>query len=247
MSKGGVIGVLVAGASNEVLASGDEYVTFMDALAGQASMAIESSQSFAELQRANRELAAAYDTALEGWAYALELRDHETAGHTRRVSEGAVTLGTRAGMSAEALVHLKRGAILHDVGKIAVPDAVLLKAGPLTDDERREIQRHPDLARQLLWPIEYLRPAIDIPYCHHEHWDGSGYPRGLRGEEIPLAARLFAVVDVWDALCSNRPYRRAWAPAAALAHIKSLSGTHFDPVVVDLFVDSIENVSLPPR
>jgi HD-GYP domain-containing protein (c-di-GMP phosphodiesterase class II) len=137
------------------------------------------------------------------------------------------------------LVHVRRGALLHDIGKMGIPDRILLKPGPLTDEEQLIMQRHPDYAYELLAPITFLRPALDIPYCHHEKWDGTGYPRGLKGEQIPLVARIFAIVDVWDALTSDRPYRRAWSPQAARDHIAALSGTHFDPLVVKLFLQSV--------
>ena len=144
------------------------------------------------------------------------------------------------GLENEALVHVRRGALLHDIGKMGVPDSILLKPGPLTDDEWIIMRMHPVYAHDLLAPIAYLLPALDIPYCHHEKWDGTGYPRGLQGEKIPLAARLFAVVDVWDALRSDRPYRLAWPEEKVREHIRSLSGTHFDPKVVEAFINLVE-------
>jgi putative nucleotidyltransferase with HDIG domain len=212
-----------------------EWSEFAEALAGQAAIAIDSATLFADLQRVNANLVQAYDSTLEGWSRALDLRDRETEGHTQRVTDLALTLAREIGIHEDELVHLRRGAMLHDIGKMGIPDSILLKPGPLNDDEWRVMRQHPVLAYELLTPISYLRPAIDIPYCHHERWDGTGYPRGLRGDEIPLAARIFAVVDVWDALLSDRPYRRAWSSSSARQYISSLSGAHFDPDIVDAF------------
>ncbi len=182
------------------------------------------------------DVASAYETTLEGWSRALDLRDQETEGHAERVAEMTVRLARALGVPASSLVHIRRGALLHDIGKMAIPDSILLKPGPLTDEEREIMRRHPGYAYELLSPIAYLRPAVEIPHCHHEKWDGSGYPRGLRGEEIPLAARIFAVVDVWDALRSRRPYRPAWPEERIRAYIHDQAGRHFDPRVVDAFL-----------
>ena len=176
-------------------------------LAGQAAIAVDNAQLFAELERKNLELRLAYDETIEGWARALDLRDKETEGHSRRVTEMTVALCQQLGASPEQLVHVRRGALLHDIGKMGIRDAVLLKPGKLTDEEWVEMRKHPGYAVDLLSPIEFLRPALDIPQYHHEKWDGSGYPLGLSGEAIPLTARAFAVVDVYDALTSDRPYR----------------------------------------
>jgi putative nucleotidyltransferase with HDIG domain len=181
-------------------------------------------------------LALAYDATIEGWSHALDLRDKETEGHTLRVTEMTERLARSMGITEAELVHFRRGALLHDIGKMAIPDSILLKPGPLTDEEWAIMRKHPTYAYELLWPIAHLRPALDIPYCHHEKWDGTGYPRGLKGEGIPLPARIFAVGDVWDALRSQRPYRRAWPEELVLEHIRSLSGTHFDPLMVELFL-----------
>jgi putative two-component system response regulator len=200
-----------------------------------------------ERQRASEELSAAYDATLAGWSRALDLRDHETEGHSRRVTELTVQLAQALGLPDSDLEHIRRGALLHDIGKMAISDAILLKPGPLNEDEWVAMRRHPTIAYELLAPIGYLRPALDIPYCHHEHWDGSGYPLGLAGEEIPLAARIFAVVDVWDALTNDRPYRKAWPPARAYAHIANLAGSHFDPRVAQAFLMLLEQEDLSDK
>jgi putative two-component system response regulator len=194
----------------------------------------------ADLQRSNAELLRAYDVTIEGWSRALDLRDRETEGHTRRVTELTVELARAMGIGEAQLVHVRRGAQLHDIGKLGVPDEILLKPAPLTAEEWAVMRRHPQYAGDLLEPIEFLRPALDIPLYHHERWDGSGYPFGLEGEAIPFVARVFAVVDVWDALCSDRPYRPGLEPAAALAHLRASSGSHFDPAVVGAFLALIE-------
>jgi putative nucleotidyltransferase with HDIG domain len=209
---------------------------FLQTLAGQAAIAIENASLLDDLQRSNLELMLAYDATLEGWSRALDLRDRETEGHTQRVAELALRLARTMGFPAERLEHVRRGALLHDIGKMGIPDGILLKPGPLTEEEWQVMRMHPVYARDLLYPITYLRQAIDIPFCHHEKWDGTGYPRGLKGEEIPLPARIFAVVDVWDALLSDRPYRAAWSKEKALAHLQEQSGKHFDPKVVDVFL-----------
>lgn len=193
-------------------------------------------------QQAVLELAAAYEATLEGWARALDLRDRETEGHSRRVTALALQLARKMGVSEEDCVHIRRGALLHDIGKMGIPDSILLKAAALDAEERQVMRRHPEYARELLGGIEFLRAALDIPYSHHEWWDGSGYPRGLRGQEIPLAARIFAAVDVWDALRSNRPYRRAWSAADARHHLQVQAGTHLDPAVVRAFLEMLDSL-----
>jgi putative nucleotidyltransferase with HDIG domain len=205
--------------------------------ADQAAVAIDSARLFEDLQESHRELEKAYQATLEGWVRALDLRDKETEGHTQRVTVLTQRLARSMGVEGEALVNITRGALLHDIGKMAIPDGILLKPGQLTEDERLLIQKHPVYAYEMLSPIAFLVPAIDIPYCHHEKWDGSGYPRGLRGKDIPFAARIFPVVDVWDALTSNRPYRRALPQYEVRQRIKNDSGKHFDPVVVDAFME----------
>jgi putative two-component system response regulator len=218
-----------------------------DAQARQARRAAERMLRDRE-QQAALELAAAYETTLAGWARALDLRDRETEGHSQRVTDLTVKLARSMGISDAECVHLQRGALLHDMGKMGIPDHILLKPAALTPDEWELMRQHPTYALTLLAPIKYLEPALSIPYCHHEKWDGSGYPRGLRGETIPMAARIFAIADIWDAVRSNRPYRPAWSEARALEHVTSLSGTHLDPAVVAAFLalrnaDKIEGTS----
>ena len=234
IAKGHVIGVLDV-LFRKPFAANDDWLEFCEALAGQAAMAIDSCKSLEHLQRSNFELSLAYDTTIEGWSRALDLRDHETEGHSQRVTEMTLQLGRLAGMSDAELVHVRRGALLHDIGKMGIPDSILFKAGRLDDEEWEVMRKHPAHARELLTPIEYLRPALDIPYCHHERWDGSGYPQGLKGNAIPQAARLFSVVDVWDALRSDRPYRPAWSEDRVRDYLRTQAGTHFDPVAVELF------------
>lgn len=213
-----------------------EWLEFLKSLTEQSAIAIDNATLFAGLQRNNLELALAYDATIEGLSRMMDMRDKEDDGHTQRVTELAVTLGGTLGLSGEELMHLRRGGLLHDIGKLGVPDQILLKAEALTDDERGVLKLHPTLAYQMLSPIAYLRPALDIPYCHHERWDGSGYPRGLKGDQIPLPARIFAVVDVWDALISEKPYRAAWPPEKAREHLKAMAGIEFDPQVVEAFL-----------
>ena len=217
------------------LASNSEWLEFLETLAGQAAIAIDNATMFENLQRSNSELLRAYDATLEGWVQALDMRDRETETHTQRVTKTTLELARAIGVSNERLIHIKRGALLHDIGKIAIPDSILLKPGSLTDDEWRIMKMHPVYARHFLSKIDYLHPALEIPYSHHEKWDGSGYPQGLRREEIPLAARIFAVVDVWDALGSDRPYRKALSQDEILTYIHEQKGLHFDPEVVDTF------------
>ena len=214
-----------------------EWLDFVEALAGQAAIAVDNVTLFDGLQRSNTELILAYDSTIEGWSRALDLRDKETEGHTQRVTEMTMRLAQASGAFSNAeLTHLRRGALLHDIGKMGVPDGILLKPGELTKEEWGLMRQHPQYAYDMLLPIAFLRPALDIPYCHHEKWDGTGYPRGLKGEQIPLTARLFAIVDVWDALRSDRPYRAAWPEVKVYEHIRSLAGTHFDPQVVETFL-----------
>jgi len=188
------------------------------------------------LRQAHAALAGAYDSTLEGWSRALDLRDKVTEGHCRRVAEITVLLARSMGLPEEQMIHIRRGAYLHDIGKMGLPDSVLLKPAKLNEEEWAIMRQHPAHAEKMLGKIDYLQPALEIPYCHHEHWDGSGYPRGLKAEEIPLNARIFSVVDIWDALISDRPYKKGWPEAEARAYIQSLSGTHLDPKVVEAFL-----------
>lgn len=216
-----------------------EWLDYLETLAGQAAIAIDNAQLFDNLQRSNVELRLAYDATIEGWSRALYLRDKATEEHVQRLVEMTVELAKRMGYSDTDLVHIRRGALLHDIGKMGVPDYILLKPGPLTEEEWAIMRMHPQYAFDMLSSISYLQKAMDIPYCHHEKWDGSGYPRGLKGERIPLAARLFAVVDVWDALRSDRPYRKAWQDDKAIEYIREQSGKHFDPKVVEAFLSMV--------
>lgn len=216
-----------------------DWFDFLETLAVQAAIAIDSVALFETMQRSNAQMVLAYEATIRGWAQALDLRDRETEGHSQRVTELTVQLARAAGLSDEQIAHIRRGALLHDIGKLGIPDAILRKPEPLTEEEWAIMRRHPDYAYMMLSPIEYLRPSLDIPYCHHERWDGTGYPRGLKGEQIPLAARLFAVADVWDALQSDRPYRTRWQREEALEYIRSQAGKHFDPDVVELFLKVI--------
>lgn len=239
VSKGQIQGVLELYACDDISPDSD-WLNFLHTLAGQAAIAIDNAQLFKNLQRSNQELILAYDTTLEGWGKALELRDKETQGHTRRVATMTVELARRMGVEGEQLAYVMRGTLLHDIGKMGIPDQILHKPGALTDEEWEIMRLHPQYAYDLLFSIPYLRPALDIPYCHHERWDGSGYPRGLKGEEIPLAARIFAVVDVWDALLYDRPYRAAWELEKVIEYIRSKAGTELDPKVVETFLRMLE-------
>ncbi len=213
-----------------------EWVDFLNALAGQAAIAIENASLFGNLELSNRELSQAYDATIEGWSRALDLRDKETEGHTLRVTKMTLMLAKKFNFTDTQMRYIRWGGLLHDIGKMGIPDSILLKPDKLTAEEWEIMRKHPLYSYMLLEPIDFLKPALDIPYCHHEKWDGTGYPRALKDEEIPLQARIFAVVDVWDALCSDRPYRPGWPEEKVRDHIRSLSGTHFDPQIVDIFM-----------
>lgn len=217
-----------------------DVMDFLESLATQAAIAIDVATLIEDLQSSNQELIAAYDSTIEGWSRALDLRDKETEGHTQRVTEMALHLARAVGMTEEELVHVYRGSLMHDIGKMGIPDSILLKPAPLTPEEIELMKMHPIYAYHLLKPIRFLHPALDIPYCHHERWDGSGYPRGLKGTQIPLAARIFAVVDVWDALVSDRPYSPRWQKEDALRYIKDYAGVYFDAEIVDIFIKMME-------
>jgi HD-GYP domain-containing protein (c-di-GMP phosphodiesterase class II) len=237
-AKGVVKGVLEI-LHRERLEPDPEWLEYLDTLAGQAAIAIDNVALFDELQRSNADLILAYDATIEGWSRALDLRDKETEGHTERVTEMTLRLARTVGMNDEQLVHVRRGALLHDIGKMGIPDNILLKPGPLTAAEWEVMRRHPAYAYEMLAPIGYLRRALDIPYCHHEKWNGTGYPRGLKGEQIPQSARVFAIADVWDALRSDRPYRKAWPEADVRAFIESQAGAHFDPAIVEIYLSTL--------
>jgi putative two-component system response regulator len=197
-------------------------------------------QERAKLREANAQLLNAYEATIDGLSHALDLRDRETEGHSRRVTELTLKLAQSLNMSDEEITHIRRGALLHDMGKIGIPDSILHKPSILTEEEWVIMRKHPQFAYEMLSAIEYLLPALDIPHSHHEKWDGTGYPRGLKGDEIPLSARLFAIADVWDALISDRPYRTAWTEEQAQEYICEQSGKHFDPMVVELFFKAME-------
>ena len=236
MAKGQVKGVLEV-FHRSPLDNDAEWQRFLEALAAQAAIAIDNAALFNELQRSTIEITLAYDATLEGWARALDLRSKETERHTERVTDMTLRLARAMGVSEKELVHIRRGALLHDIGKIGIPDSILLKPGPLSEEEWTIMHQHPVFAFEMLLPIAYLRPALDIPYCHHEWWDGTGYPRKLKGEQIPLSARIFAVADIWDALqAKDRPYRNAMMKEDVREHIRSLTGTHLDPQVVEAFL-----------
>ncbi len=239
LAKGQLQGVIELYARQR-LSPGAEWLEFLETYADQGAIAIENSQLLRSLERSNVELQRAYDRTIEGWAFALDLKDEETAGHSKRVTEMTVRLARRLGVPAEEILHMQRGALLHDIGKMGIPDNILLKGEELTAEEYELMKRHTIYAYELLSPIEFLRPALDIPYCHHEKYDGGGYPRGLAGKQIPLAGRIFAVVDVFDALTSDRPYRPAWPRERALQYLHAESGRHFDPSVVDAFFAMME-------
>jgi GAF domain-containing protein len=239
--QGSALGALIVGSQNDLRPLEEGQVDLCLMLAAEIALAATNAKLFASVERARNELTAAYDATLLGWSLALEMRDEETNGHTERVTRATVELAAAMGVPLEDLPHIRRGALLHDIGKMVVPDRILHKAGPLTAEEWEIMRRHPEHARAFLDQIDYLAPALEIPYCHHERWDGTGYPRGLRGEEIPLPARIFAVVDVYDALTSDRPYRPARSREEAIAYIREESGRHFDPAVVRAFLGSLES------
>jgi GAF domain-containing protein len=228
-----LIGFIWTGHKNNV---SETEVRLLAAISDIAANAIYRSTLHEQTQKDAADLAQAYDSTLEGWARALELRDQETEGHTRRVVKMTVDLARTMGVEERELENIRRGALLHDIGKMGIPDSILLKQGPLDASEWEIMRQHPEYAYKLLNPIDYLHPVLAIPHFHHEKWDGTGYPQGLMGENIPLAARIFAIVDVWDALTSDRPYRPAWSKEKALAHITEQVGKHFDPAVVHAFL-----------
>ena len=238
IAKGEIKGILEI-FHRSLLNEKNDWEEYLQTLAGQTAIAVENIQQFEAMQQLNVNLANAYDKTLEGLSKTLELRDEETEGHTLRVTNLAVSLAKKCGIDKNEMIQIYRGALLHDIGKIGIPDRILQKPGPLTDEEWKIMKQHPATAYKLLSSIQFLRPALNIPYLHHEKWDGSGYPLGLRGEQIPVEARIFAIVDVWDALCSDRPYRKAWDHEKAKEYIKEQSGKHFDPKIVECFLEMI--------
>lgn len=238
IAKGQVKGVLEVFSQTPYRVTSD-WINFFTMLSTQAAIAIDNGELFDNLQRSNMDLMVAYDSTLEGWASALELRDEETEGHARRVTEMTERLAIAVGVQGQELNNIRRGALLHDIGKMGIPDQILLKPGPLNDEEWKVMRTHPELAYKLIAPISFLRSAIDIPYCHHEKWDGTGYPRGLKAEDIPLSARLFAIIDVWDALSSDRPYRKAWDEQKVYDYLLSQTGSHFDPNLLKVFLTQV--------
>jgi PAS domain S-box-containing protein len=242
IAKGQIKGVLEVFQRDPVQLN-PEQVAFLEMLAGQAAIAIDSNQLFENLQRSNSDLTMAYDETIEGWSRAVDLRDQETEGHSKRVTETTLRMANMMSFKPEELLFIQRGALLHDIGKLGIPDSILLKPGPLTDEEWVIMRKHPQLAHDMLKPILYLSKAIDIPWCHHEKWDGTGYPRGLKREDIPLAARIFSVVDVWDALLSDRPYRKGWSVDKARTYIQEQAGMYFDPQIVEIFLRQISNIN----
>jgi HD-GYP domain-containing protein (c-di-GMP phosphodiesterase class II) len=232
-------GAFIIGTTDGIRQFSEKEIDLCNILSFQVALAVANAQLYKNTQQAMRDLTQAYDATLEGWSHVLEMRDHDTDEHTHRVTDLTITLASKMGIPESQLGHIRRGALLHDIGKMGIPDSILQKPDVLTANEWMIMQTHPELAYQFLLKIDYLAPALDIPYCHHEKWDGTGYPCKLRGEEIPLAARIFAVVDVFDALTSDRPYRKAWKKEEALAYLLEQSGKHFFPEAVKSFLEML--------
>lgn len=243
VTRGRVIGLVQAHSYRPARFRMTTDTALLSLVANTAAVAIQNAQLTRSLEQSHLDLNQTYEATIEGWTRALELRDFTTERHSSRVIELTVEMGKRLGLSMQELHRLKRGAQLHDIGKIGIPDAILLKPGPLDESEWKVMRRHPVYAYELLSPIPHFYDLLDIPYCHHEKWDGSGYPRRLRGEEIPIGARIFAVVDVWDALSSNRPYRSAWQPHQVVDYLRYQSNRHFQAEVVEAFLDLIGGYS----
>lgn len=241
IAKGQVIGVIEL-FFRRVFEPDDDWLEFLSILANQTAIAVNNSQLYFSLQRTNVELENSINATIEGWVNTLDLRDKETEGHSQRVTEITVKIAQLLGYTNGELTAIQRGALLHDIGKVGIPDVVLLKKTPLTTAEWETMKMHPIYAYQVLSKSIHLRNVVDIPYCHHEKWDGTGYPRGLKGAEIPMAARIFAIVDQWDALTSDRPYRKAWSEAKTLHHIKELKNVHFDPYIVQIFMENLDGI-----
>ena len=231
------IGVFIVGTQQRIYEFSEQEIDLCEILSTQSALAISNARLYQASQKATEEMKRAYDATLEGWSRVLDLRDRNTDEHTNRTVTLTVALAKRVGCSESEIEHIRRGALLHDIGKIAVSDAILQKPTGLTKEEFEIIKKHPEVAYDLLSHIDFLVPALDIPYCHHERWDGTGYPRGLKGDDIPLAARIFAVVDVYDSLTSERPYHAAWDEVDALAYIREQAGKHFCPYAAEAFLE----------
>jgi HD-GYP domain-containing protein (c-di-GMP phosphodiesterase class II) len=232
------IGVLEVG-STQPFSPDPEWKIFFNMIAGQAAIAIVHVNQFHDIRRLNAELLNSYENTLEGWAKVLEFKDRETKGHSDRVTKMALKLGKGMGLTAEELVHLRRGAVLHDIGKLCIPEKILFKDGPLNEAEWEIMKQHPIYAQEFVADIQFLQPATNILLFHHERWDGSGYPLGLKGKQIPLGARIFMVIDVWDALSHDRPYRKAWPEERVLEYLQVNAGVLFDPEIVEIFLRMI--------
>jgi len=241
LAKGQLKGVIEV-FDRQPLTADTEWMSFLESLAGQAAISIDNAAMLETIQRTNMEMSIAYDVTLEGWSRAVEMHYRDTPGHTERIADLTQQLAREMGVEDDRLIHVRRGALLHDVGTIMIPEKILLKSGPLTPKERRIMEQHPGYSHEMLSPINFLRPALDIPYCHHENWDGTGYPQGLKGEGIPLAARIFAVAEAWESLTHDRQFRKAWAREDALKFIFEQSGKRFDPRVVASFRRMIERI-----
>jgi len=238
------IGVIYADNRVQSGVFSESDAVLLSSLADQAAIAIENATLFEKVQRNAQEISEAYDATIQGWARALEFRDYETQGHCQRVTELTMQLAIALNVPEEDLIHIKRGAILHDVGKMGISDHILLKPGPLTEEEWKIIRLHPEYGYEFLKQIPFLRQALPIVRYHHEHWDGNGYPKGLKGEQIPFPARIFSIADVWDALVHSRPYKRPWSKDEALFYIESQAGELFDPQVVQTFLDLIQRKTI---
>lgn len=235
------IGVLIVSTMKEIRHLSAEEIDLCRVLSYQVSLSLTNARLFKSVQQSNLEITQAYDATLLGWSLALDMRDQVTQGHARRVVDLTIELARQLGVSERDLVHVRRGALLHDIGKMGIPDSILKKPGPLSDEEWFIMRKHPEYAFDFLKQIDYIAPALEIPYCHHEKWDGTGYPRRLQGEEIPLPARIFAVIDVYDALRSDRPYRPAWELPKVIQYLRDQSGKHFDPQVVEAFLEEVKD------
>ena len=218
--------------------SDPEWIDFIETLAGQTAIAIDNVQLLNDIQRSNAELQISYDHTLEGWAKALDIRNHENESHTRVVTQLSLRVAKVLGVKDEMMINIRRGALLHDIGKLEVPESIILKPGPLTEEEWVTMRQHPIMAFNIMAPVEFLKPALEIPYSHHERWDGTGYPRGLKGENIPIEARIFAIANVWDSLRNDRPYRKAWPENVIREYMLSERGKYFDPAILDIFMNT---------